>query len=87
MIGVVEVGIIFGTFAITIALAESEGPWGSLAWLRNKTARFGLFQCVPCISLWTSVGLCMTFQRLDMILIAWGTTVLLDRLINAYLAK
>lgn len=83
----IELSLLFGTFALSVALTESEGAWGSLKWLRNKTVNFGLLQCFLCTSAWTSVALCIAFGRLDMILIAWGACVLVERLINAYMVR
>lgn len=76
--------IILGTFAITLALTQSEGPYGLFYKLRQnkKVDNFGLLNCFLCTALWVSVilGLCM--GRLDLVLISWGGSTLLDRIAN-----
>lgn len=82
-----EISLILATIALTYALTESEGAYGSLKWLRTKTARLGLLQCGLCTSFWISLVLCVVFQRLDMMFISWGAFVVFDRVLNAYMVK
>lgn len=81
--------LIAGTYVITLALTESSGPYGILERLRNvKWIRdFGLLECGMCCSFYTALGLCMAFGRLDLYFIAVGGSVLLERLVTAYMVK
>lgn len=82
-----EISLIFATITLTYALTESDGAYGSLKWLRTKTARLGLLQCGLCTSLWIALALCVVFQRLDMMFICWGVFVVFDRVLNAYMVR
>lgn len=81
--------LILGTYAIVLGLTESAGPWGLLERLRNvKWVRdFGLLECGLCCSAWVSLALCIAFGRLDLWLLTFGASVVLDRLITAYTIK
>lgn len=82
-----EISLIFATIALTYALTESEGAFGSLKWLRTKTARLGLLQCGLCTSFWVALVLCVVFQRLDMMFICWGAFVVFDKISSAYITR
>lgn len=84
-----EIGIILGTYALSIALVESDGPYNMLSYIRNLNVvnNFGLLNCITCTSLWVAIALCMAFNRPDLILISWGSTVLIERLLSAYIVK
>lgn len=81
--------LILGTYAIVLGLTESAGPWGLLERLRNiKTVQsFGLLECGLCCSFWAALGLCLLFGRLDLWLLTFGASVVLDKLITAYMVK
>ena len=81
--------LILGTWVTTLALTESAGPWGLLERLRNVKwiSDFGLLECGLCSSFWVALGLCMAFERLDLILIAWGGSIVLERLINGWVIR
>lgn len=82
-----ELSLILATIALTYALTESDGAYGSLQWLRTKTARLGLLQCGLCSSFWIALVLCVVFQRLDMTFICWGTFVVFDKILSAYITR
>ena len=81
--------LILGTFALTLAATESSGPYGILERLRNVkwVKDFGVLECGLCCSFYTALGLCMAFGRLDLYFIAVGGSVLLERLVTAYMVK
>ena len=81
--------LILGTYALTLALTESAGPWGLLERLRNIKAvqSFGLLECGLCCSAWVSLALCIALARLDLWLLTFGASVVLDKLITAYTIK
>ena len=83
------ISLILGTFVITSGLLYSDGPWGILYKLRANSfiKDFGAFECFLCISLYVSIVLCMVFNRFDLVLISWGSSVIIDALIQAYRAK
>lgn len=85
----IELSLILGTYALTLALIESEGAWGFMEHIRNNRYidDFGLLNCFLCTSFWVSIALCVAFGRLDLVLLAWGGSVVLERLINAYMVK
>lgn len=76
--------LILGTYIITLVLTVSEGPYGRLYRLRQnkKVDDFGLLNCFMCAAFWVALILCLVFGRLDLILIAWGASTLLDRITN-----
>lgn len=82
----IELSLVFGVYVITLALTESSGPFGLLEKLRSIdiVERSGLLECYLCTSFWVSVALCVAFNRIDMILISWGVSTLIQRLYNAY---
>lgn len=81
--------LILGTYAITLALTESSGPYGILERIRNVkwVKDFGVLECQLCCSFWVALSLCIALGRLDMILVTWGGSVVLDKLITAYTIK
>ena len=81
--------LVLGVYTITLALTESAGPWGLLERLRNVkwVSDFGLLECGLCCSFWVALGLCIAFGRVDLYFIAWGGSVLLDKLVTAYMVK
>ena len=83
------ISLILGTYTMTLALTESPGPWGLLERLRNIKwiSDFGLLECGLCCSFWVALGLCVAFGRLDLYFIAWGGSVVLERLVTAYTIK
>ena len=81
--------LIIGTWAITTAFTESDGPYGSLYKLRKQKQinDFGLLECFLCTSFWVALTLCMAFQSPEYILIAWGVSTLTSKLLTAYMSK
>ena len=85
----IELSIVLGTYALTLALVESEGPWGIFDIIRHNRYidNFGVLNCMICSSFWVSVALCVACQRIDLVLIAWGANVLIDRIVTAIMLK
>lgn len=81
--------LILGTYALTLALTESSGPYGILERIRNMrwVKDFGVLECQLCCSFWVALSLCIALGRLDLYFIAAGGSVLLDRLVTAYMVK
>lgn len=81
--------LILGTYAITLGLTESSGPYGILERLRNIKAikDFGLLECSTCTSFWVALGLCVAFGRLDMYFVTAGGSIVLERLISGWIIK
>lgn len=56
--------IIFSIYGLTHLIKDNSGPFGVLSWARNVLIRnslvgtffFGLFECVFCVSCWSSVA-------------------------------
>jgi hypothetical protein len=80
-----EAALILGTYAITLALRESDGPFGLLYRLRKVKAvnSFGVLNCHLCTAFWVSLALCAAFGMLWMTLVAWGASTLIDKLVKA----
>lgn len=81
--------IILGTYAITLALTESDGAFGVMYKIRNNKAikNFGLFECHLCTSFWVAVFLSLAFGMPLMTLIAWGSSVLIDKIVTTLYVK
>lgn len=81
------VALIFGTYVITAALIYSDGPWGLLYKARNNNLikDFGVLECFLCSSLYVAIVLTFVIG-LDWwySLIAWGTSVIVDKIITIY---
>lgn len=86
----VELSLTLGCLAISIALVESNGPFGVLSWLRSKTVRFGLLDCLVCVSMYASVALVWAFKsELGLLggLGIWGVCVVFDKVLSAYITR
>lgn len=83
------ISLILGTWATTLALTESAGPWGLLERLRNVKwiDDMGLLNCFLCTALYTSIAACAFVGRLELIPLTWGSAVILNQLITAYTIK
>jgi len=81
--------LVLGTYAVTLALTASEGPWGLFYKLRaiKRVQDFGVLECFLCTSFWVSLILCLSFGRPEIILIAWGSSTLIDKVVMAYSVK
>jgi len=81
--------LILGTYVITIAVTESEGVYGLLYKFRHIKAvqDFGVLECHLCTAAWTSAILCIIYGRLDLWLIAWGSSTLINIVVKAYQSK
>ena len=78
------------TTALTTALTESNGPFNSLEWLRNKTERFGLLQCELCTSFYLSGALVWAFTPQYGVLGwlgIWGASYVVVHLMNIWEVK
>lgn len=76
--------VILATYAITLTLTWSEGPFGSLYKLRanKKVDNFGLLNCFLCTAFWVSLIVCLISNNLSLFFIAWGGATLIDRLVT-----
>jgi len=81
--------LIFGTYAITLALTESQGPWGLFYKLRkNKHVdSFGLLNCHICTALWVAMALGLILGHVELVLLAWGVSTLIDKIITLLTVK
>lgn len=85
-----EISLILATIALTYALTDSEGPWGIFAYMRKRSARFGLLQCFTCTSFWASLALVWAFKpELGVLgwLAIWGACVVFDKILSAYITR
>lgn len=73
--------VILATYAITLTLTESEGPFGAIYKLRTNKAvdNFGLLNCFLCTAFWVSLIICLIVGRLDLLFIAWGGSTLINK--------
>lgn len=76
--------VVLATYAITLALTWSEGPYGKLAILRQKPAvdNFGLLNCFLCTAFWVALIVCLISNNLSLFFIAWGGATITDRIVN-----
>ena len=81
--------LILGTWVLTLALTESAGPWGLLDILRRVKwiDNMGLLNCGLCVGFYVSIIACLFVDRVDLMPLVWGGSVLLDKLITAYTIK
>lgn len=84
-----SLAIILGTYAITLALTQSEGAFGSFYKLRKIkwVDDFGLLNCHLCTAFWVSLILSLSFGEPLMILIAWGASTMIDKIFTTLLVK
>lgn len=88
----VIVALILSSYAITLALVESSGPWGVIYRLRHNkhVEAFGLLDCTLCTSFWVSIALVLAFRPEYGLLGGlgvWGAVVVLGRAYQAILAR
>ena len=81
--------LILGTYVVTLALTESAGPWGLLDILRRvkRVDDMGLLNCSLCVSFWVSIIACLFVDRLDLMPLVWGGSVVLERLVNGWIIR
>lgn len=72
--------LILGTFAFSLALTITEGPYGALYKFRRYKPidDFGLLNCFICTSFWVALILCLIYGRFDLFLLAWGGANLIN---------
>lgn len=78
------IGLILGTYALSTAITQSDGPWGVLYRIRNNelVKDFGLLECFICVSMWVSILLTIIMGLpWYFILIAWGASLIIDKLL------
>lgn len=76
--------LIAGTWIISLALTEASLPFDLGTKLRKY---FRVFECFICCSFYVSILLCIAFNHLEWIFIVWAVPNVLERILNAYVAK
>ena len=81
--------LVLGTWVLTLALTESSGPLGLLERLRNVkwVDDFGILECGLCVGFYVSIFSCLFVDRIELMPLVWGGSVLLERLVTAYTIK
>ena len=77
--------LILGTYALTLALTESAGPWGLLDILRRVKwiDNMGLLNCGLCVGFYVSIIACLFVDRIDLMPLVWGGSHLLSQIVLA----
>ena len=89
---------IFAIFGLAFLIKESDGPWGIMAWLRNKLMTnkhvgvffYKLFACYFCVGFWAGIVIYLLSQETWKfnLLICWGLSGgVICLLIDALLSK
>lgn len=80
---------ILGTYAFTLSLTDSSGPWGILERIRNIKwiDDIGLLNCFLCTSFYVSILACVAVGRIELMPLTWGAVVIVNQVIMAYTVK
>lgn len=82
--------LILGTYALSASLLYSDGAWGLMYRIRNNESvkDFGLLECYICTSFWIAALLTFVFGFVWWYgLIAWGATVIVDKILISLFTK
>ena len=73
-----------GTYAITLVLTQSEGPYGLFYKLRTikQIDNFGLLNCYLCTAFWIALFLCLITKNMQLFFIAWGGATIIDKAVK-----
>lgn len=76
--------LIFGTYAISLALTQADGPFGIIYKIRTHTAveNFGALGCFLCTAFWVALALCLITGNLSLLFIAWGGAIIIDKVVE-----
>lgn len=81
---------ICATYGMSFVLVYKDGPFNIFEKFRSIRVieKFGLFECVPCLSFWVSIPVCLIFGIPMFAFIGiWGSVIILDRLLSYHLLK